>query len=202
MNLTILHKAIWLCAAICVTGLCSGYAAAAPGDRLSVTVNRANVRSGPSTSHSVVMQLQQGSIVVERRRQDDWIEIESTDSGLKSGWIHAPLVKVETTAGQPVASNETAATDPLFELFMQAFAIYQKRVKSKTGRQYFDKVENPGNRVVQLTITDDWLNLTRPEQEEQLTEIFNIWDAAVGDGVPITVDIIDQDGTRLLSKFR
>ncbi|MBF8270733.1 MAG: SH3b protein [Gammaproteobacteria bacterium] len=135
-------------------------------------------------------------------RTSAWIEVKSKDSDLKSGWIHATLLSKDTTAEQLINSNATISSDPLFDLFMQAFNQYQSKLKTNTGHTYFAKVENPGNRVIQLTITDDWLNVSRPERDVQLTEIFNIWNAAVGDDVPITVDIIDRDGTRLLSKFK
>ena len=202
MKFITLQKAIWFCGAVLVAGMFSGNVAAAPGDRLSVTVNRTNVRSGPSTSYPVVLQLQQGSKVIERQRHDVWVEIECKAADLKSGWIHAPLLSEDKNVAKPITVNEAASSDPLFELFTQAFEEYKAKVKSKTGRMYFGKVENPGNRVIQLTITDDWLKLPRPKRDEQLTEIFNIWNAAVGDGVPITVDIIDPDGTRLISKFK
>ncbi|MBF8270520.1 MAG: putative N-acetylmuramoyl-L-alanine amidase, partial [Gammaproteobacteria bacterium] len=191
-----------LCGAIIIAGLFSGNVAATPGDRLSVTVKRANVRTGPSTSHPIVYQLQRGSKVIELQHKDDWIEVDSKDSNSKSGWIHSTLLSKDTAGEKPITSNKTVSSDPLFDLFMQAFEQYQAKVKTNTGQTYFAKVENPGNRVIQLTITNDWVNLSRPERDAQLTEIFNIWNAAVGDDLPITVDIIDQDGTRLLSKFK
>ncbi|MBF8270732.1 MAG: SH3b protein [Gammaproteobacteria bacterium] len=42
--MTNLRIVIWLCGAIIIAGLFSGNVAATPGDRLSVTVKRANVR--------------------------------------------------------------------------------------------------------------------------------------------------------------
>ena len=176
--------------------------AAAPGDRLTVIVNIANVRAGPSTDYPVLLKLDHDSEVVEKQRRDDWIEIEYTGSTGRTGWIHAPLLSKGPADETTATPDQEIAVDPLYDLFKRAFAEFNARIKARTGKVYFAAVENPGNRVIQLTVTDDWLNLTRPERYAQLDEIFIIWDAAVGDGIPITVDLIDQDGTRLLSKFR
>ena len=201
MRSPILHKTIVLGAALSVAGLVAGDLIAATGDSLSITVSRANVRSGPSRNHPVIMQLSRGGKVVELQRQNGWVEITSGRTDPKSGWIHSALVGKDTT-NKTGTANQDAGSDPLFALFKMAFEQMSTRIKNQTGKTYFAKVENPGNRVIQVTVAADWSSLTRTEREEQLTEIFRIWDAAVGDGVPITVDIIDQDGIRLLSKFK
>ena len=176
--------------------------AAAPGDRLTVTVNIANVRAGPSTDYPVLLKLDHDSEVIEIQRRDGWVEIEYIGTTRRSGWIHAPLLNKAPADETTATPDQEAASDPLYDLFKRAYAEFNARIKARTGKVYFATVENPGNRVIRLTVTDDWLNLTRPERDEQLNEIFTIWDAAVGDGIPITVDLIDRDGTRLMSKFR
>lgn len=186
---------------VCAAGIVLLFAcalAAAPGDRLQVKAKLANVRSGPASGSAIVMRLQQGSIVIERQREKDWIEIERVKDQTRTGWIHASLV---AKAGPDSPATATSA-DPLYDLFLQAYATMNKRLLRDTGKAFFAKVENVGNRVIQLTITDDWLALTRPQREQRLNEIFTIWDAAVGDDIPITVDIVDADGNRLMSKFK
>jgi len=182
--------------------LFAGTLAAAPGDRLQVKSQLANVRSGPAAKAAIVMRLKHGSIVIERQRQQDWIEIESGKDRTRSGWIHASLVDKVGPDSQAATVTTGQEADPLYGLFLQAYASMNKRLLRDTGKTFFAKVENVGNRVIQLTITDDWLALTRPQREQRLDEIFTIWDAAVGDDIPITVDIVDQEGNRLMSKFK
>lgn len=175
---------------------------AAPGDTLSIDVDLANVREGPSTNFPVVMKLGKGRNLIEIRRQSDWVEIETGKSIIKSGWIYAPLLKQVNAAKTTIVLKIDGSTNPLFELFKLAFNELNENIKRETGQTYFTKSENPDNRTIQLTATESWLNAPREARQENLSEIFEIWGAAVGDGLPITVDIIDNNGDRLMSMFR
>ncbi len=55
-----------------------------------VTGDRANVRSGPGTSHNVVFQLTHGATARLLDKQDNWVEIETLAG--KKGWIAGFLV--------------------------------------------------------------------------------------------------------------
>lgn len=175
---------------------------AAPGDKLSIGVELANMREGPSTNYPVLMRLEQGRKLVEIQRQNKWVEVETGRSNIKSGWIYAPLLKKEVTGKPTIVLKNDGSTNPLFELFKLAFDELNENIKSETGQIFFTKVENPDNRTIQLTATESWLNAPRKERQEKLSEIFKIWDAAIGDGLPITVDIIDKNGDRLMLMFR
>ena len=61
-----------------------------PQPAVIVTGDRANVRSGPSTSQNVVFQLSQGETARLMSSSDGWLEIE-TATGQK-GWIAEFLV--------------------------------------------------------------------------------------------------------------
>lgn len=74
------------------------------------TVNTAlvNVRSGPSTSYSVVAQAPLGTVftIIGRNAAGDWFQVCCINNA--PGWIYAPLLTVEgSTAGLPIVTPPT-----------------------------------------------------------------------------------------------
>src|SRR5690606_16453200 len=90
-------------------------ALAAPGDVLTVTGDRVNVRAGPGTEHAVVRQVARAQRLVEIERQGDWVhaEIAGTDGG--NGWIHASLVARGAEAGDQETAPAAEPAPPLGE---------------------------------------------------------------------------------------
>lgn len=175
---------------------------AANGDKLVINGSIVNVRSGPATSYPVLLKFQKGREVVELQRRDNWVEIATGRDDVVTGWIYAPLLSQADKRNVPTMKVKEDTSDPLFELFTQALRELNERIRSQTGNTYFSQVENPGNKVIRLTVTYAWSNLSREQRDRMLADVFAIWDAAVGIHVPITVDIVDRDGNRLMSKFR
>ena len=164
------------------------------GTKLVVTATLANLREGPSTRHRVLLRLQHGRQLTEMLRDGNWVRVSTGETGTPAGWIHASLV---------MPAPETDPAGAVFDLFRRAMDEYEKRVYQRTGKDYFSEIENPGNLVIQLTASNTWLAATREERNAVLDQVFNLWRAAVGnDLLGITVEILDTDGTRLVSKFR
>lgn len=80
---------------------------ATPGRRLEVSVNLANVREGPSTSHPVVARVAEGERFTPLEEMSGWYRLML--SGGRGGWIYGELTK---PAQEPkaVASSPAAAT--------------------------------------------------------------------------------------------
>jgi Bacterial SH3 domain len=103
--------------AFACTLVLSGPALGAAGDVLTVTGDRVNVRSGPSTERDVRMQVSRNQRLVEIERRGDWVRAEISGTGGADGWIHGSLVAppdgeppATPTAGQGLAPE--AATPP------------------------------------------------------------------------------------------
>lgn len=200
--------------------LAPAMAAADTGDRLYVKYPVVNLRSGPDITKPVILKLKKGRALIEVERQDNWVLVATGRHDIKSGWLYANLLSPTRPGAKPVTPAETkkpaapakvkqkqppAKSDPdgpLFVLFRQAFSEMNEKFKTNTGRDCFNKIENPVHGVVQLTVNDNWGKLTHTQREQAMTDIFAIWNAAEGESVPITVDIIDKEGIRLMSKFR
>ena len=208
--------------------LAPAVATADTGDRLYVKYPVVNLRSGPDITYPVTLKLNKGTALIEVQRQGSWVQVATGRGDVKSGWLYADLLRPAKDASKtkPESKKVTSKTKsknekrttkrsnktkvankqtvdgPLFNLFTQAFKELNEKLKKKTGKNCFSKIDNPAHGVVQLTVNHNWAGLTRAQREQAMKDIFAIWNAAEGESVPITVDIIDTDGIRLLSKFR
>lgn len=200
--------------------IATSVATADTGDRLYVKFPIVNLRSGPDITSPVILKLKKGRALIEVERQDDWVLVATGRHDIKSGWLYANLLsptnpdekpaapaKDEKPAVQANAEKKTPSAKPdpdgpLFMLFRHAFSEFNEKLITDTGKVCFNKLENPAHGVVQLTVNDDWAALTRAQRQQAMTDIFAIWNAAAGAGMPITVDIVDTDGLRLMSRFR
>ena len=68
------------------------------GDRVSVTTESLNVRTGPNTTHSVIAQLPRGTVIVVRGHAPGWLYVELPNGTF--GWIMTGY-----TALLPLASS-------------------------------------------------------------------------------------------------
>ena len=59
-------------------------------ERLSVSSDTANIRSGPSTKNKILFSVDKGIPFKILNRKGRWIEIQHADGD--KGWIHASLV--------------------------------------------------------------------------------------------------------------
>lgn len=198
---------------LCLFTLIPGAATADTGDRVYVIRSIANLRSGPGTSYPVILKLSKGRALIEVERKHNWVMVATGRTDIKMGWIYATLISTTKGGEKPPAASKPApkkkppahkqtVDGPLFNLFRQAFLEFNIKFKKETGMNCFNRITNPAHGVVQLSINDNWAKLTRAQRQKAMNDIFAIWNAAEGPTVPITVDIIDTDGLRLMSKFR
>jgi cell wall-associated NlpC family hydrolase len=75
-----------------------------------VTVDVANLRSGPSTNYSKVGKLRQGQTVKLLGRNGGWFKVETQAGAV--GWIHGDLVQVNKAAADSVSVVQVAAAAP------------------------------------------------------------------------------------------
>lgn len=207
---------VLLALALCLFILIPGTATADTGDRVFVISSLANLRSGPGTRYPTVLKLKKDRALIEVERKGNWVMVATGRTDIKLGWINASLVS--TTKGgkkaparaapapprkptKKKAAHKQTPDGPLFTLFRQAFQEFNTRFKKETGRDCFTRITNPARGVVQLTINENWAKLKRAQRQKAMNDIFAIWNAAEGD-VPITVNIIEKDGLRLMSRFR
>lgn len=76
--------------------LSSEAALAAPGDAWRIAGDAVNLRRGPTASAEIKRQLHSGAEVIERRRQDEWFEVEIVGHDDLIGWVHQSLLDVGT----------------------------------------------------------------------------------------------------------
>ena len=100
-----------------------------------------------------------------------------------------------------VSPANITATDK-FQKFMAAFDKLNTNIKSKMDLVYFTKAEELGDGIIQITATDEWVNMPKTEKENTLRIIFKLWDKAEGSGLPIAVYIVDKNDNQHLSMYR
>lgn len=76
-----------------------------------VSVNVANVRSGPSTGYSLAGQFTRGTKVFILERRDDWARCKGPDA---TGWIHADLLETNVERGRALAAGDAGARDKAY----------------------------------------------------------------------------------------
>ena len=170
---------------------------AAPGDTLYVQGNGANVRSAPSKSASVVMVVGRGHKLIEIERKNGWVHVGIVRTGGKDGWIFNELVAAEFAGGESVAT-----ADQRFANFKNTVFDLNERVRQAAGVDFFTKIENLGDGLVWVTATNVWLEAPYSDRESNLNKLFDLWDAAEGSGLPIMVQIVDQQGILVMRKAR
>jgi Bacterial SH3 domain len=84
-------------------------ALAAPGDRLAVSGDRVNVRTGPGTEYRVSLQIHRGQPAVELARDGEWVQVELTDPAAQ-GWIHRSLLGLISRAQPADAAGAVEAS--------------------------------------------------------------------------------------------
>lgn len=175
---------------------------AAAGDELQVTSHLVNVREGPSMEAPVVMKLSEGRSVVEVGREGSWVEVDTGHEETPTGWIHANLLQKGEQEAEPGDGEEQEGVKALFELFKQALAEYNARKQREAGYAYFENPEYTGDGVIEVTGSRYWLRLPMEQRMEDLSDVFDIWAAAVGEGPSITVNVVAQNGEKQMTMFR
>lgn len=76
-----------------------------------VSVNVANVRSGPSTGYSLAGQFTLGTKVFILERKDGWARCKGPDV---TGWIHADLLETNVERGRTLAAGDAGTRDKAY----------------------------------------------------------------------------------------
>lgn len=180
---------------LCTIALSPGLAAL--GDPLFVTDDGSNVRAKPNLEAPVLLQVDSGRELFEIGRHDGWVQVGILRTGGITGWIRADLIsQVKTAAVTPQSEN------PAFVKFRAAFDILNARVVSQLGRPFFTSAEDLGDGVVELTATDVWIDAPIDDRQGNLDTLFELWSAADGTGMPVSVRVIDSKGSVVMVKSR
>ncbi len=174
----------------------------AEGDELRVMSHLVNVRQGPSMETAVVLKLAEGRSVVEIRREGNWVKVETGNESTPKGWIHADLLQKAGAGAEAGIDEDKEGVQALFELFEQALAEYNARKKEEAGYSYFTDPAYTGDGVVVVTGSRYWLRLPMEQRMQDLSDVFEIWAAAVGEGPSITVNVVAPSGEKQMTMFR
>ncbi len=167
---------------------------ASPGDKLYVLKSGVNVRSGPSTDRTVVMQLNKGHELTEIERQGPWIHAEISWTG-GEGWIHDSL-----TGSTPPDGTSAPRTDAELESFIQDIENLNRDVREILGDVFFKRVREVEDGSVQLTATRIWLSAPQEQREKDLVSLFALWQAHQGPETPVALTITDSRGNPVMEK--
>jgi len=161
---------------------------AASGDRLYVTGSGVNVRSGPDTSRSVLMQIGEGHELTEIERQDDWVRVRIAWIG-GSGWIHEALLTSEASA------EATGQRPPSYRQFVQDIEQLNMDILDILGDVFFTRVAYRGEGRVELTATPAWLSAPAEDRRKDVQALYTLWQAHHGD--ESTIVIVDPRGEQV-----
>ena len=75
-------------------------AEAAQGDRLSVSRENVNIRTGPSTNAEILMTINAGEVMIEIAEKGEWFFVEFPNLN-RQGWIYGPLLDPPGTITEP-----------------------------------------------------------------------------------------------------
>ncbi len=162
---------------------------AANGDRLFVTGSGVNVRSGPGTSRSVLMQIGEGHELTEIERQDDWVRVRIAWIG-GSGWIHESLLTSEAPA------DATLQRPPSYDQFVKDVEQLNMDILDILGDVFFTRVAYRGEGRVELTATPAWLSAPAKERRRDVDALHALWQAHY-DGDESALVIVDPRGEQV-----
>jgi hypothetical protein len=162
-------------------------AAAGPGDLYEITAELANLRSSPSDAASVRDRLQDGTQVIELRRDGGWLGIRVVPTG-QEGWIWGELLsQVQSSSlgdGEATAGFATYSTD-IDRLLHQ--------VNERLGVPMIGEIAENGSTLT-LVPNASWLRAS--SQDAQLmaaTAIYGMWKNYQNQS-PVEVVLLDETG--------
>ena len=155
------------------------------GDTLVITGNIVNLRTGPSTNTDVAIKLLKDRKVKEIQRQDDWVEVETGRTDIKSGWVHRSLLKV--------IKQRLSLAQKRFVRFNEHFTQYKETMK-QTGAEYFLEAKDKGEGTLEIVVTKAWLNANDEKKQHSLNKVFQLWSAVIPVGSAMSVHVIDRNG--------
>jgi hypothetical protein len=170
-----------------------GSVAAATGDVLKVTADRANLRAGPSERSDVRGQVQSGDDLIELRRQGEWIGVRIGRTG-EEGWIYSNLVQLATasTLGGDAAPSGFKEISPGFDSLVRS-------VDERNGFPMVARVETSDDRTLRVTPTREWLlNGDGSGHVLGALAFYGIWKSQQ-EQQPVTVLLLDEQGREYIT---
>ena len=121
-----------LALALVLFGILLAAPSAAAAERLSISVNAANVRSGPGTQYDMLWRMERYTPLIVISRQGDWIFFEDFEK--TRGWMHADLVdKTPTVITTAELCNIRSAPGTDKEIIFQAESGVPFKVIGRQG---------------------------------------------------------------------
>ena len=174
-----------LLAAIGLLAVPMGGALAAPGDFWEVRQYSTNLRLGPGTDHGIYTQRGRGDVVMELRREGDWLEV-AIDSDGRAAWVHQRLLE------QITAEPGEAAPAPDFDNFASLFDAQDPDNQFGVPVYFRDPVHLEYG-VLRVDAHDGFLELDPDTRESHLQSLLRLWSTADNSGVPVSVIVRDPD---------
>lgn len=170
---------------------------AAAGDDLVVTGSVVNLRAAPSEHAEILLKLARDRIVVEVRRDGDWVEVYTERTDISTGWVHASLLA-------PVPESDTALThhSEAYARFIKDWDQINQLSALPDGSTPFTRIEEYLGHRLRISASAAWLQTDQARREQTLADLFKRWTAAVGAGLPAEVVIVDPDGNTVMSMYR
>lgn len=172
---------------------------AAPGDTLYVQKPRINVRSGPGTDAAILGKLPGGAAVVEISRNGSWVNVSVPAASGARGWIFGPLLGPNRAAP---GGQGSAAMKAVFDAFIADVTRLNSRAEQTLGFQFFTEMEVVGERMLQLTATDQWVASSEVDREQNLRTLVMLWRSHDTSDQPVSINIIDARGNPVLGSGR
>ena len=167
------------------------------GDDLWITGTVVNLRNGPSINDPVLLQLSRGTRVVEISRFEEWVEVTIDRDDIQVGWIHASLLESGSTTGQDEDSRSGR-----FQKFLIDFERFRNNHQGNDVLTGFRDISSDGEGSLQLTVTDEWLNLPLDSREEIISDIFRLWTESSDEGLGVSVEVVDKNKQAHMMIFR
>ena len=166
---------------------------AAPGDRLFVAAERGFILAGPGEEHVLVMELQKNQELTELDIQGEWISVAVPNCEGTQGWIR--LSQVSTTR---IMEIPLGADDPIFEQFKLDVLALDDLVKASVVKGLYGKIQNKGDGLVFVGVSNTWLKFNRDERSANLKYLMYLWERLHKPGTPLTIQLVDARGQKLM----
>lgn len=122
---------------------------------VQVTVDKLNVRSGPSLQDTIISTLPNQTVLPVVSKQNDWVQVQLPDG--KSGWVSDQYV-----ASSPAASTPPASTGTFSAASVES-STDNLNVRSGPGTNHeIVQTINPGTRYAISQKNGDWIEIQLP----------------------------------------
>lgn len=122
---------------------------------VQVTVDKLNVRSGPSLQDTIITTLPNQTVLPVLSQQNDWVQVQLPDG--KSGWVSGQFVASSSAGSNPPASTTASATATIES------STENLNVRSGPGTNHqIVQTINPGTRYAVLQKSGEWIEIQLP----------------------------------------